>query len=128
MRLDRSHAQRTTRPLRVVAFIAAFSFAAAACGGARPASFDKDVWKRPVEWCSRSPRGEMASELVEKHLRPGMSAREVRALLGTPNEITPDDIWVYYVDAEPGLLDTCIMLQIYMTRDRLDYARVERDY
>jgi len=86
------------------------------------------VWKKPVDYCAKSPRGRMVEEVVADYLRPGMSMREARALLGTPDEISADDTWVYNVDFEPdGLLGTCVLLVLYAKGDVLERAEVMRD-
>lgn len=93
-----------------------------------PRTFDRAVWKKPVEYCTKSPRGRMADEVVSDYLKPKMAMRKARGLLGAPDEISADSTWVYNVDFEPdGLLGTCVGLQLYANGNRLERAEVTRD-
>jgi hypothetical protein len=70
----------------------------------------------------------MADELVAEYLKPGLSMDDARALLGPPDQISPDQTWIYNVDFEPdGLLGTCVVLALYAKDGTLERAVVMRD-
>ncbi len=49
--------------------------------------FDRDTWLR----ANPAERAEMAPDLIENHLRPGTSRRDVEAMLGKPSTEHPAD-------------------------------------
>jgi hypothetical protein len=116
----------------VVVLMAAFAASSIALGlhsrrGAK-GTFDQQVWKRPVDYCTKSPRGDMVDEVAANYLRPGMPMRRARALLGPADQTNADNTWIYNVDYERnGLLGTCVVLQLYAKGGLLERAEVVRD-
>jgi outer membrane protein assembly factor BamE (lipoprotein component of BamABCDE complex) len=97
--------------------------------GSSSGGFKKEVWRRPVEHCAKSPRAHMIDEVLDR-LHRGMPLEQVRALLGKPDFVDEaDGTWVYYVDLEDtSLLGTCVNLELATRRERLLRAMVLRDY
>jgi outer membrane protein assembly factor BamE (lipoprotein component of BamABCDE complex) len=90
--------------------------------------FSASLWRHPAGYCTKSPRGRIVEDLVTHRLRPGMQMDRVRSLLGSPDLMTADDVWFYYVSAEHnGFLATCVGLQLNSTNERLQKAFVTRD-
>jgi hypothetical protein len=95
----------------------------------RDVPFDRTTWIRPVGACEHSPRGRMVDDLVQWHLHQGMAMKQVRMLLGPPDEVADQGTtWVYDVDREwDPLLDTCVTLELWTRANRLRHAEVMRD-
>jgi hypothetical protein len=94
----------------------------------RERKFSASLWRHPAGYCTKSPRGRIVEDLVTHRLRPGIEMDRVRSLLGSPDLMTADDVWFYYVSAEHnGFLATCVGLQLNSTNERLQKAFVTRD-
>jgi hypothetical protein len=69
----------------------------------------------------------MAGDLVREDLKPGMPLKEVRILLGPPDEIDRG-LWVYNVDRKrDGLSYACVTLELRTAHGRVRTASIESD-
>jgi hypothetical protein len=76
----------------------------------KAAAFDSRAWKRPVPavTSSLSVRADMVDDLIDNHLRPGMSLNRVRALLGPPDEDSGSR-WKYWLGWDGDAYRTLIV-------------------
>lgn len=75
-----------------------------------PTNFDKERWNDDPEH-----RYKMAKSLVYGKILKYKSKIEIQYILGTPESIPLDSIWIYYLGTRPGIIVDPDFLKIYFT-------------
>ena len=108
------------------------AFVAGGCGGGRDISFDAADWKaaRHPGQCEAPElsevRQDMVSDLVDERLRPGMTRRELTAMLGQPEEEEgsagpPRTVNLYWYTGNDGM--ECTVLVVGLVDGRVVHFR-----
>ena len=92
-------------------------------GDTKRVAFTAAAWKGHVDICAPTRRSRMVGDLVANRLRRGMTAAQLRGLLGEPDRMGAR-FWSYNAGETHSMLSGCRYLELRLAGGRLVRADV----